>query len=95
MPSPIHPTDRWKQKLVKVYSAANEMEARMLQEVLAHAGIKSTINAEFAPGIYPSMMGDWARQDILVIESAAAEAERILSELPGFEAPEEGEDTAV
>ena len=82
MPVSNDPTDRSQQKLVKVYSAANEMEARMVQEVLSDAGIASVINAEFAPGIYPAMMGDWARQDILVIESAAPEAARILAELP-------------
>jgi hypothetical protein len=75
--------DRSQQKLVSVYSAANEMEARMMQEVLANAGIESAINAEFAPGIYPASLGQWARQEILVIESAAEEARRILSELPG------------
>ena len=77
------PRDRSQQKLVPIYSAANEMEARMIQELLANAGITSTINSEFAPGIYPATMGQWARHDILVIESAAAEAARILSELPG------------
>lgn len=76
------PNNPAQQKLVKVYTAANEMEARMVQEVLSDAGIQSAINAEFAPGIYPAMMGDLARQDILVLESAAPEAERILSELP-------------
>jgi putative signal transducing protein len=75
--------NRSKEKLVRIYSAANEMEARMIQEVLAGAGIESTIEAEFAPGIYPSTIGDWARQYILVLESSVAEAGRILSELQG------------
>ena len=92
--SPSNPADRSKQKLVKVYTAADEMEARMVREVLDKAGIESTINAEFAPGIYPSVMGDWARQDILVLESAAAEAERILSELPELEPLDEDDGTA-
>ena len=75
--------DRSQQKLVAVYSAENEMEARMVQELLANAGIESIVNSEFAPGIYPATLGQWARQEILVIESAAEEAARILSDLPG------------
>ena len=94
MPSPTDPNDRSKQKLVKVYSAASEMEARMVREVLDKAGIGSTINAEFAPGIYPSTMGDWARQDILVLESNVPEAQRIISELPELATLEE-DDTAA
>jgi hypothetical protein len=84
--------DPSKQKLVSVYTAENEMQARMLQELLRNNGIESTINAEFAPGIYPASSGDVAEQQILVIESAADEAKRILSELPdpegGHESPE-------
>jgi hypothetical protein len=74
---------RARQKLVSVHTAANEMEARMIQELLSNAGIESTVNAEFAPGIYPATLGQWARQEIQVIESDAPEARRILSELPG------------
>ena len=82
------PPEPAKQKLVSVYSAENEMEARMIQEVLHNAGIESTINAEFAPGIYPASTGDVARQEILVIESLVPQAEQVLSELPNSGAPE-------
>ena len=91
MSAPKNPSQ---QKLVNVYPAATEMEARMVQEVLAAAGIESVINAELAPGIYPSTMGPWARQDILVLESAAAEASRILSELPDQDQPDPSSETA-
>jgi Putative prokaryotic signal transducing protein len=74
--------DRSHQKLVPVYSTTNEMEARMVQEVLANAGIESMINSEVPSSLFPMNMGNMARQDILVLESAAAEANRILSELP-------------
>lgn len=74
--------DRSHQKLVTVFSATNEFEARMVQEVLANAGIKSMINAEVPSSLFPTSMGNLARQDILVLESVAAEANRILSELP-------------
>ena len=74
--------DRSQQKLVKVYSAENEMEARMMQELLASAGIESVINAELAGGLFPLNIGGLAKQDILVCESDAEESSRIISELP-------------
>ncbi|HWP84849.1 MAG TPA: DUF2007 domain-containing protein [Terriglobia bacterium] len=73
--------------MVKVYSASSELEARMAQELLRNAGIESVIQGEMAPGIYPSTLGSWARQDLLVLEADAATAARILSELAGEEIP--------
>jgi putative signal transducing protein len=80
------PGDQSQQKLLTVFSTNDEMEARMVQEVLANAGIESVINSEVPPGLFPMNLGDLARKDILVSESAAAEAARILSELPETEA---------
>ena len=87
------PGDRSQQKLVKVYTCQNEMEARMVQELLRHAGIESAVNSEMAPGIYPGTWGGWGGQDILVIESEAEEARRIISEQ--HEAGGEPEDTGA
>jgi hypothetical protein len=86
MTTPNDPKNPSQQKLVKVYTAYSEVEARMVQEVLSDAGIESVINADLAPGILSPM--SVARQDILVLESVAPEAERILSELPEPESPE-------
>ena len=74
--------DHSREKLVKVYSTANEMEARMVQELLAEAGIESMINSEVPPSLFPMNLGTLATKDIFVADSAAAEARRILSELP-------------
>ena len=80
------PQNHSQQKLVTVFSTQDEMEARMVQEVLANAGIESMINAEVPPSLFPMNLGELAKKDILVTESAAAEAARILSELPDSEA---------
>ena len=72
--------DPARQKLVKVYTAADEMEARMVQELLENAGIESMLNARVAPGLFPSTWGDLARQDILVFAARAEEAKKILAE---------------
>ena len=74
--------DRSQEKLVKVFSTQDEMEARMVQEVLANAGIECIINSEAPPSLFPMNLGNLGREDILVLESAAAEAARILAELP-------------
>lgn len=86
------PNEFAKQKLVAVYTASDEAEARMVQEVLENAGIRTTINSEIAPGIYPFSSGPLAKQDILVLEADRAEAERILSELPEPESESESDE---
>ena len=69
-----------RQELVKVYTATDEMEARMVQELLENAGIESTLNAEVAPGLFPTRFGDLAKQDILVFAARAEDAKRIIAE---------------
>ena len=74
------PTDLSRQKLVRVFSTQNELEARMVQELLRNAGIESLINAEVTPSLFPMNLGDLAKQDLLVLESDAPEAKRIIAE---------------
>jgi hypothetical protein len=74
--------DRSQQKLVKVFSTQDEMQARMVLEVLENAGIEGLINSEVPSNLFPLNLGKLGRRDILVLESAAEEAARILSELP-------------
>ena len=83
--SKLAPNDPSREKLVVVYSTNDEMEARMVQEVLANAGIASMINSEVPPSLFPMNLGELARKDILVAESAAPDAARIISELPESE----------
>ena len=82
--------DRSQQKLVKVFSSQDEIEAGMVQALLRNAGIECMINAEVAPGLFPANFGGLGRQDILVAEGQAEEAARIISEQheAGGEVPE-------
>ncbi len=73
-------TDLSRQKLVRVFSTHKELEARMVQELLRNAGIESLINAEVPPSLFPMNLGDLAKQDLLVLESDAPEAQRIIAE---------------
>ena len=79
-------TDLSRQKLSHVYSTHDEMEARLIQELLHNAGIESVINAEVPPGLFPMNMGDLAKQDVFVLESDAKEAQRIIAEQHGVSA---------
>lgn len=72
--------------VVPVYTTNDEIEARMIQELLRNHGIESTINAETAPGLFPMKTGDLAKQDILVLESEVERAMEIISEVTGSEA---------
>ena len=76
-------TDLSKQKLVRVYSTHDELEARMVEDLLRNAGIESMITGEMLPSLYPTNMGDLANRDILVLESEAEEANRIIAEQHG------------
>jgi hypothetical protein len=84
-----------RQKLVQVFSTQDEMEARMVQEILQEAGIESIVNARISPNVYPFSLGPLAKRDILVLESDVQEAERMIAELqtaaeiPDSEIPEE------
>ena len=73
-------TDLSRQKLVRVFSTHSELEARMVQELLRNSGIESLINSEVPPSLFPLNMGDLAKEDILVLESAAEEARQIIAE---------------
>ena len=69
------------QKVVKVYSTQDELEARMVQDLLRNAGIESMITGEALPSLYPVNMGDLGQRGIFVIESQEKEATRIIAEL--------------
>ena len=76
-------TDFSDQKLVQVYSTHDELEARMVQDLLRNAGIESMITGENLPSLIPVNMGDLAQRDILVIESEAGKAAQIITEQTG------------
>ena len=77
--------DRSKQKTVKVYTTQDEIQARMIQEMLDNAGIESLINSEVPSSLFPMSLGRLGRKEIYVLESDLAEATRILAELPDRE----------
>jgi len=72
--------DRSQENAVPVFSTNDEMEARMVQELLQSNGIESAINSESAPGLFPVITGELANQQILVLESEAERACRIIAE---------------
>lgn len=72
--------ERVRQKAVSVFSTNDEMEARMVQELLRTYGIESAINSESAPGLFPVTFGKLANQQIMVLELEAERARQIIAE---------------
>ena len=79
------PGDRSQEKLVRVFVAQDELEARMIQELLHNSQIESLINAETAPGLFPASFGELGRHEILVTESCADQARELLRSIRGTE----------
>lgn len=72
--------DLSRQKLERVFTTQDELEARMIQSLLRDAGIESMIQAEVAPGLFPSKMGNFGKQELFVLESEVPEAGRVIAE---------------
>lgn len=52
----------------------------MVQGLLMHAGIKSLINSESAPGLFPVTTGKLARQELMVVEGEAERARELIAQ---------------
>ena len=72
--------DLSRQRLLPVFSTHDELEARLVQGLLHASGIESVMNSEAPPSLFPLRMGRMGKLDILVLESQAEEASRIISE---------------
>ena len=71
--------DLSQQKLTRVFSTEDELETHIVQELLRNAGIESVISAEAPASVFPIKTGGLAQQDIFVLESAAQEAQNIIT----------------
>ena len=63
-------------KLICIFSSNNEMEARLIQGLIQAAGIESVIGGQAMGGILRGV----DKIDVLVLESDAKEARRIIAE---------------
>ena len=79
------PGELSRQKLVQVYSTQDELEARMIQDLLRNAGIESLISGRLMPSHFPLNVGKLAIRETLVLESEADESRRIIAELASGE----------
>ncbi len=76
-----NPGNLSQQRLAPVYSTQDELEARMVQNLLRSAGIESMISGRLLPSHFPLKVGKLAKREILVLESEAEEASRLIAEL--------------
>lgn len=74
------PEELAREKLVPVFSTQNELEAGMVQDLLRNAGIESLISGRLMPSHFPLNVGRLATREILVLESEAGTARRIIAE---------------
>ena len=72
--------DLSQENVVEVFTTQNELEARMVQEILWNSGIESTINSEMVPSVFPLNTGSAGKYSILVLQSTAKEARQIIAE---------------
>ncbi|MSO20412.1 MAG: DUF2007 domain-containing protein [Acidobacteria bacterium] len=74
------PNDRAHQKPVTVFTAQNELEAGMIQQLLSSCGIECVVRGRVAAGLYPYFVGDLGKREILVLEDDVEDARDLLSE---------------
>ncbi len=65
---------------VTVHIADNPLQAELLREILESNGIKCALVGEVPPSVFPFTVNGLARTRILVLESAAEDAKRIINE---------------
>jgi hypothetical protein len=67
-----------KDKLVKVYTAQGEMDAQVIRGLLEACGIRSIMVGNAALSMQPFVMDGMGRIDIMVDETQAEEARKII-----------------
>ena len=72
--------DLSRENIVEVFNTHDEMEARMVQEILRNSGIESTINSEMVPSVFPLNTGSAGKYSIMVLETNAQQAQQIIAE---------------
>ena len=72
--------DLSRENVVEIFNTQDEMEARMIQEILRNAGIESTVYSEMVPSIFPLNTGSAGKYSIMVLEPSAREAREIIAE---------------
>jgi hypothetical protein len=65
-------------RLVKVYTAHGEMEAQVIRSLLETCGIKSLMQGNAAISVQPFVMDGMGEIKIMVVETQAEEARKII-----------------
>ncbi len=80
-----------KDKLVKVYTAQGEMDAQVIRGLLEACGIRSMMVGNAALSMQPFVMDGMGRIDIMVDETQAEEAKKIIEASAAQSEPSGGE----
>jgi hypothetical protein len=68
------------EKIVEVYKARTEMEAEVIKGMLESFGIPSYLKSHAAPSVHWFTMDGMAEVRVMVLESMAGEARRLIKE---------------
>ena len=90
-------SELFKQDTVTVHIAENPLQAELLREILESNGIMSTLVGEVPSSVFPFTVDGLARVRVIVLQSAADEATKIINDaIAAFQTakiePEEDED---
>jgi hypothetical protein len=69
-----------KEKIVEVYKARTEMEAEVIKGLLESFGIPSYLKSHAAPSVHWFTMDGLAEVRVMVLDSMAEEARRLIKE---------------
>ncbi len=67
------------QRLVEVYKARTEMEAQVIRGLLESFGVPSVLRSNAAPSVHMFTMNGMAEVKVMVLESRAEEARRLIN----------------
>jgi hypothetical protein len=68
------------EKMVEVYKARTEMEAQIIKGLLESFGIPSYLKSHAAPSVHWFTIDGMAEVRVMVLESMAEEAHRLIKE---------------
>jgi hypothetical protein len=68
------------EKMVEVYTARTELEAQVIKGLLESFGVPSYLKSNAAPSVHWFTMDGMGEVKVMVLESTAGEARRLIEE---------------
>jgi len=69
---------KYKEKMVEVYKAPNEMEAQVIKSLLEGYGIPSFLKSHASPSVHLFTVDGMGEFKVMVLESMAEDAKKLI-----------------